>query len=110
MHGVEAPEERHGVSPAVAPVGAEFENENRDQELGPTREGEQALLERWVNEKAEGLDKAEDDEKREELADTAGDEEVDEIGAESGALPELAAHDREKGLQRHEEREEDHEA
>jgi hypothetical protein len=110
MHGVEAPEERHGVGPAVAPVGAEFENENRDQELRPTREREQALLERWVNEKAEGLDEAEDDEKREEFADAAGDEEVDEIGAESGALPKLAPDNREKCPQRHEKREEDHEA
>ena len=65
----------------MAPVGAEFEDEDRDQELRPTREREQALLERRVNEKAEGLDKAEDDEKREELANAARDEEVDEIGA-----------------------------
>ena len=81
VDGVKAPEKRHGVGPAVAPVGAEFEDEDRDQELRPTREREQALLERRVNEKAEGLDKAEDDEKREELANAARDEEVDEIGA-----------------------------
>ena len=110
VDGVEAPEKRHGVGPAVAPIGAEFEDKNRDQELRPTREREQALLERRVNEKAEGLDEAEDDEKRQEFADAAGDEEVDEIGAESGALPELAPDDREERLQRHEEREEDHEA
>ena len=81
VDGVKAPEKRHGVGPAVAPVGAELVNEEGDHELRPARQGEEGLLERRVNEKAEGLDKAEDDEKREELANAARDEEVDEIGA-----------------------------
>ena len=110
VDGVEAPEERHGVGPAVAPVGAEFEDEDRKEELRPTREREQGLLERRVNEETEGLDEDEGDEKREELADPAGDEKVREIGPDAAALPEPAADNREECLERDEEREEHDEA
>jgi len=92
----------------VAPVGAEFVDENRDEKLRPTREREQGLLERRINEEADRMDESEGDEEREELADAAGDEEVgdSDVGPDAGALPKLPTRNREQRLERDEEHDE----
>lgn len=105
VHGVEAPERRHGVRPAVGPLRADVRHENRGEKRHPAGPGGDRLLQRWADENAQPLRGDDGGDGAEEFAEAAAAEEGGEVGPDAGALPESPLHEGKQRLQRHEDRE-----
>lgn len=75
VHGVEAPERRHGVRPTVGPVRADVRHENRGEKRHPAGPGGDRLLQRWADENAQPLRGDDGGDGDEEFAEAAAAEE-----------------------------------